>query len=474
MPEEEEKFVSLSHFVTCLTLLSWIAAFATFSVKSSALDDPFTLYGLFPALALIAVRLLPFLALPQTLCNFFGLVRWPWRKRGAVRLKTTPLLAPFVCFRVVTRGLYPKLVEETIAKNLQTIREVKFENFMFEIVVDSKSLALTAFKANDKVKEVVVPDAYEPKSGAKFKSRALQYCLEDGVNGLEDDHWIVHLDEETLLTPDSVRGIVNFVSDGRSDFGQGLIIYEAVGFGTRWTRLQNWACTVADAFRVADDLGKMRTQLKLFRRPIFSWKGSYVVTRCGAEKKVGFDNGPEGSKAEDCYFAILAIDQHPDLKFDFIEGEMREKSPFSFKDFFKQRQRWMQGIFMVVFSARLRMRSKILLGMSLWAWLSLPIVSVLNVFLVAAFPFSMGALADYGLAFMAAMALAMYGCGYVRQFPVRRYSWPRLVLAVPEVVTAATFSAIVENLAVCTMWFGSWNDFYIVQKESETNVVDLV
>ena len=31
--------------------------------------------------------------------------------------------------------------------------------------------------------------------------------------------------------------------------------------------------------------------------------------------------------------------------FDFIEGEMLEKSPFTFKDFFKQRKRWMQGEF---------------------------------------------------------------------------------------------------------------------------------
>ena len=53
-----------------------------------------------------------------------------------------------------------------------------------------------------------------------------------------------------------------------------------------------------------------------------------------------FDNGPEGSKAEDAFFALVAMDKG--LTFDFVEGEMLEKSPFTFSDFFRQRKRWMQ------------------------------------------------------------------------------------------------------------------------------------
>ena len=51
----------------------------------------------------------------------------------------------------------------------------------------------------------------------------------------------------------------------------------------------------------------------------------------GAEKTVSFDNGLNGSIAEDAYFAIKAMDMG--FTFNFIEGEMREKSPFSFSDF---------------------------------------------------------------------------------------------------------------------------------------------
>ena len=44
------------------------------------------------------------------------------------------------------------------------------------------------------------------------KSRALQYCWEDSVNLYSDEEWIVHLDEETLVTEESIKGM--FLSDG--------------------------------------------------------------------------------------------------------------------------------------------------------------------------------------------------------------------------------------------------------------------
>lgn len=48
-----------------------------------------------------------------------------------------------------------------------------------------------------------------------------------------------------------------------------------------------------------------------------------------------------------------------------------------------------------------------------------------------------------------------------------RYSWARLVFAVPEIVLSSVLSICVENLAVFTIWFGDWYDFYIVEKETD-------
>jgi egghead protein (zeste-white 4 protein) len=60
--------------------------------------------------------------------------------------------------------------------------------------------------------------------------------------------------------------------DGKHQFGQGLITYANED-------VVNWVTTLADSFRVADDMGKLQLQFSMFHKPLFSWKGSYVVTQ---------------------------------------------------------------------------------------------------------------------------------------------------------------------------------------------------
>ena len=72
---------------------------------------------------------------------------------------------------------------------------------------------------------------------------------------------------------------------------------------------------------------------------------------------------------------------------------------------------------------------------------------------------------DLSLAFIGGMGLYMYIFGYVRQFNVHRFSWPRTLASVVEIMLASTLSILVENCAVLSMWGGDWYDFYIVEKE---------
>lgn len=229
--------------------------------------DPWITYGTIPTIILYLLRFLTFLTLPQVLFNFCGLVFYNAFPEKVV-LKGSPLLAPFICIRIVTRGDFPELVKANVMRNMNTCLDTGLENFQIEVVTD-KPINLSKHR---RTREVVVPRDYRTKSGALFKSRALQYCLEDSVNLLNGNDWIVHLDEETLLTENSVRGIINFVLDGKYPFGQGLITYAN-------ENVVNWLTTLADSFRVSDDMGKLRLQFKLFHKPLFSWKGSYVVTQ---------------------------------------------------------------------------------------------------------------------------------------------------------------------------------------------------
>ena len=168
---------------------------------------------------------------------------------------------------------------------------------------------------------------------------------------------------------------------------------------------------------------------------------------------MSFDWGPEGSKAEDCFFGMVALDQG--YTFNFIQGEMHEKSPFTFSDFIKQRKRWMQGIYLVCASNHIPVKSKFLLSMTLGeisirkttdniqynfsspgAWLTIPL-STSNVLLSKLFPMSLGPTLDFIICFIGAMGLYMYIFGYIKQFNILRFSYPRIILSSVEIVLAS-------------------------------------
>ncbi|KOC69294.1 Beta-1,4-mannosyltransferase egh [Habropoda laboriosa] len=322
------------HILHCCLLLTVIIVFEliaggiSWNNSKKETFDPWVQYGFLGALTLYFLRTLTFLSFPQVLFNFVGLTIYNTFPDKIV-LKGSPLLAPFICIRIVTRGDYPQLVRQNVQRNLTLCLETGLENFQIEVVSD-KSIGL--FRQR-RIREIVVPPNYRTSSGALFKARALQYCLENSVNELADRDWIVHLDEETLLTENSVRGILNFVLDGKHQFGQGLITYANED-------VVNWITTLADSFRVADDMGKLRLQFTMFHKPFFSMKGSYVVSQMGAERQVSFNNGLDGSVAEDCFFAMKAFTEG--YTFNFVDGEMWEKSPFTLWDFVQQRKRWLQ------------------------------------------------------------------------------------------------------------------------------------
>ena len=275
------------------------------------IENPVEYYGLILTIIIYFIRLLSLLPLPLVICHTCGLILFtifPDR----VELHNSPLLGPKIRIRGVTRGDYPELVNANVKRNLDTCAKVGLDNFQIEVVTD-KHINISNLPAN-MVREIVVPSTYRTKTGALYKSRALQYALEPGVSQLSSDDYIVHLDEETLLTENSVRGILNFVNSNEYDIGQGLITYAN-------ETIVNYITTLADSIRVGVDLGCLRFCLKRFHSPPFLFKGSFVVCRAGCELDVTFDNGRAGSIAEDTYFAMLAMSKNK--KFGWIEGLSR-------------------------------------------------------------------------------------------------------------------------------------------------------
>uniref|UniRef100_A0A915D2E6 Beta-1,4-mannosyltransferase bre-3 n=1 Tax=Ditylenchus dipsaci TaxID=166011 RepID=A0A915D2E6_9BILA len=448
------------YVIHVFTFILWIITFEIFvgavplwqDESSRLVFDPFERYGVVGTVLLYMLRLLSLLVLPQCICNSLGWLLFNGF-REKVQLKASPLLAPFVCFRVVTKGDFPALVKQNIEANLGVCFEAGLENFIFQVVTD-KSINLGS---RTRVRELVVPSSYCTKSGAKFKARALQYCLEDDVNFLRDEDWIVHLDEETLLSTNSVCGILNF-----------CVITYANG------EIINWFTTLSDSFRVADDMGKLRFQFHYFHKPLFGWKGSFVVTQNGAEKKVSFDHGLEGSIAEDCFFSMIAY--RDGYTFDFIEGEMYEKSPFTFWDFLQQRKRWLQGIYLTVHSKFIPWKYKFFLvsyiSSSLYAWATMPLTS-LQIFLCPFFPLPPCLVLDSLVGFVGAVNLYMYVYGVLKSFShkYRKNPW-RLLFYMAGALITIPFNIWIENVAVILGMCGRKMNFMWLTKTPKSSKSD--
>lgn len=176
---------TVKHVLHCLLFFTFIAIFeiVTGGVKLYEADtltlNPWETYGYLGTTFLYVLRLLAFLPLPHILLNFIGLVFFNSFPDKVV-IKGSPLLAPFICIRVVTRGDYPQLVRSNVYRNLTKCIDAGLEHFMIEVVTD-KAINLPKDR---RVVETVVPANYQTLTGALFKSRALQYCLEEGVNTL--------------------------------------------------------------------------------------------------------------------------------------------------------------------------------------------------------------------------------------------------------------------------------------------------
>ena len=355
-----------------------------------------------------------------------------------------------ICFRVVTKGLNPTLIKTNVERNIKVCTSLGLRNFLFEIVSD----ICTNVPKNLLVKETVVPQQYQTSKCTLFKARALQYCLEHNVNVLNDEDWIVHLDEETILTKGSVIGIVNFIAKGTSSFGQGAITYANED-------VVSWIATIFDLSRVAYDYGCLRFCLRYFRKPLLGLKGSYLVSNAGAERKVTFDFGFEGSLAEDCFFGLTAWGQG--YLFDFIEGEMWEKSPFSLKDYVKQRKRWCQGILLTILSKQIPFFKKPVIICNFTAWVVMPFTACSSILLFA-FPFPMPAIFELVSAFIRGVMIFVVIVGAIKSF--KRSGMFTIIVICLLWIFLFPLYVLLETCAIIYAFANLWKqEFYTVQKE---------
>ena len=179
--------------------------------------NPIETYGYFYSLTNYFFRTLSLIViLPVSLYSIFGTLLC--RKENQ-KTENQSHLSPDtkLCIRVVTRGMFPELIKSNLEKHKNLLKPFKTLQYTYEIITDVP----LGLDKNTECYEVVVPKEYETKTGAKFKGRALQYAIELNASNLTDDDWVLHLDEESLLTKSSIEGIIEFMAKNKHPIGQG-------------------------------------------------------------------------------------------------------------------------------------------------------------------------------------------------------------------------------------------------------------
>jgi hypothetical protein len=248
-----------------------------------------------------------------------------------------------------------------------------FKDIEVEVITDHK-LPADTFPKGLKVREIIVPEAYETERGSLYKARALQFSLD--VNHHSKNTYVLRLDEESVITAKTLLGVIEFLQNKEADqvIAQGEILYNAYQYANAIT------ITVADAIRTGDDLGRFRLQY-MMGRSYFGMHGSFILVRSDIENRFGYDYGPETSITEDAHMALKIMDNG--YKFGWLNGNVYEQSPYSWRDFIAQRKRWFVGLTFVERQKDITWYNRLILVFSrfMWAisWMAF-VITVLNVF----------------------------------------------------------------------------------------------
>jgi beta-1,4-mannosyltransferase len=189
-----------------------------------------------------------------------------------------PILT-LVAFRIVSRGFNLETLHKTIESVRESMRAKRLFPYLIEVVTDGDGEVPIPY--GDDLRHIVVPQHYQTQNGTLFKARALNYALEH--TELPDTGWVMHLDEETCVTPSFVAGMRTAIEEeersGRHRIGAGLILYHH-------SLDEHPLLTLAESMRSGDDIARVQLQQRL-GFPVFGLHGSALLIRVSVAKEVG-------------------------------------------------------------------------------------------------------------------------------------------------------------------------------------------
>ncbi|MGW5237872.1 glycosyltransferase family 2 protein [Monashia sp. NPDC004114] len=305
---------------------------------------------------------------------------------GSARLTPTTLCDDLLVVQVPTIGrtdVMPAL--RRVVRSMEETIPACFSQWRVDVVAEERSEARDELEAlrSDHVRVLFVPSGYATPNHTQAKARA--NCWVDRLRRQEGesrhDVWVLHMDDDTSVGPDTVRHIARFINanafgDYRSKvLAQGVLTYprQFSSSGLVW---------LADAVRPGSDLSAFRLWTGL-GRPLLGAHGELLLVRADVESAIGWDYGRDLSITEDANFALLFATRHPGRS-AWFPARSYGSSPESFKDLVTQRRRWARGLLHVARNPAVPLRNRLLLRYALTSWVVGPLQHVLVVLGVAA------------------------------------------------------------------------------------------
>jgi beta-1,4-mannosyltransferase len=245
-----------------------------------------------------------------------------------------------------------------------------FPHLRIDIITEEGCAAqadIDALALSDPVfRVVVVPRAYQTMNGTRFKARANNYSHELRIAQGEavDDIWILHMDDDTGVGPDTAASMARFINaqrragDDAKHLAQGVLTYPRDLAVNRWT----WLC---DSVRPSCDISLFAVMTGS-GTPRAGLHGELLLIRSSIEATIGWDFGPKAI-VEDAQLALHFSARYKGRS-DWFSGACYGASPATMGDLMKQRERWAWGLIALAFNRTVPLRSRILLMYNVTAW----------------------------------------------------------------------------------------------------------
>jgi hypothetical protein len=257
---------------------------------------------------------------------------------------------PYVKIQVTTRGSAGST--EVIMRGIRNVQQLAADDPGFyrrflsiEVVTESEVQARFLEDAFGRepvpVGVLVVPGDYETPNGTRLKARGLHYVVErrrGGWNAKRGRTFVVHYDEESVMTPPELRKLVVVLAGTDKKILEGPIHYPLEYLD---------AAVLCRSMEANRPVGCFECREVMESGTPLHLHGSNLVVEEELENTIGWDIGCLDGQpfiAEDYVFGMNAYFAAGSEAFGWHGCVMLEQPPFSVRSAFKQRHRWIFGV----------------------------------------------------------------------------------------------------------------------------------